>query len=227
MFFIDYWYIILVVPTLILGMIAQSMVSSAFNRYARVGTRNGLTGAMAARQILDRNGLYHVQVVRIAGNLTDNYNPETNMVSLSDSVYGSNSIASVGVAAHEVGHAIQHANGYAPVKIRTAIIPITNFGSRFSPILILLGLLLGLTPIAKLGVLLFSLVAVFQLVTLPVEFDASHRALKTLENDGMLSNDELSGARKVLGAAAMTYVAALITSLANLLRLILIVNRRD
>lgn len=222
--FIDYWYIVLVVPTLILGFIAQGMVSSSFNRYSKIQNSRGYTASEVARMILDRNGLYNVSIRQIGGNLTDNYNPSTNVVSLSQSVYSSRSVAAIGVAAHEVGHAIQHAKGYTPVKIRTAIIPVTNFGSGISPFLILLGLLLGLRPLAILGVILFSLVAIFQLVTLPVEFNASHRALKTLKNDNILERNELSGARKVLTAAAMTYVAALITSLANLLRLIIVVN---
>lgn len=227
MFFMDYWYIVLVVPTLIFGMIAQSMVSSSFKKYSGVRTRKGYTAAEVARQILDRNGLNHIPVVPIRGELTDNYNPQTQTVNLSESVYNSSSVASIGVAAHEVGHAIQHAKGYVPIKIRSAIIPITNFGSGISPFLILLGLLLGINSLAILGVILFSTVAIFQLVTLPVEFNASRRALRTLDNDGILTGDELSGAKKVLTAAAMTYVAALITSLANLLRLILIVGRRD
>ena len=227
--YLDYWYLVLVVPTLILGMIAQYKVSSTFKKFSKVYSNSGYTAAEVAKMILERNGLYDVNVVRISGNLTDNFNPQTKTVSLSDSVYNSRSVAAIGVAAHEVGHAIQHSKEYTPIKIRTAIIPITNFGSKFSPILILLGILLSIQSLAVWGVILFSTVAIFQLVTLPVEFDASHRALKTLGNDGILNKQELSGARKVLSAAAMTYVAALITSVANLLRLILIVSggRRD
>ena len=225
MFFIDYWYIVLVVPAILLGLLAQSMVSAAFNKYLKIRTSYGYTAEQVARQILDQNGLYNVQIQRIQGNLTDNYNPQTNIVSLSDSVYGNNSIAAIGVAAHEVGHAIQHAKGYFPIKVRQAIIPVTNFGSTISPFLIILGFLLGSTPLAMLGVILFSTVAVFQLVTLPVEFNASHRALNTLDSFGILTRDEISGARAVLTAAAMTYVAALITSLAQLLRLILILSQ--
>ncbi len=225
--FFDYWYLVLVVPTLILGLVAQSMVSSTFKKYSRVSSQNGYTAADVARMILDMNGLHHVRVARVAGNLTDHFDPRTNVVNLSDSVYSSRSVAAIGVAAHEVGHAVQHAENYGPIQLRMAIIPITNFGSRISPILILLGLLLSIQPLAVAGVLLFSLVAIFQLVTLPVEFNASHRALKTLSNNGILVGNEISGARKVLSAAAMTYVAALITSLANLLRLILIVNNNN
>lgn len=225
--FFDYWYLVLVVPTLILGLVAQSMVSSTFKKYSRVSSQSGYTAADVARMILDMNGLHHVRVARVAGNLTDHFDPRTNVVNLSDSVYSSRSVAAIGVAAHEVGHAVQHAENYGPIQLRMAIIPITNFGSRISPILILLGLLLSIQPLAVAGVLLFSLVAIFQLVTLPVEFNASHRALKTLSNNGILVGNEISGARKVLSAAAMTYVAALITSLANLLRLILIVNNNN
>ena len=227
MFFIYYWYIILVVPAIILGMIAQAMVSSAFNKYSRVRTRYGYTADQVARQILDSNGLQHVQIQHIRGDLTDNFNPQTNIVSLSDSVYGNNSIAAIGVAAHEVGHAIQHAKGYAPIKVRQAIIPVTNFGSAISPFLILVGLLLGSSTLAWLGIILFSTVAIFQLVTLPVEFNASHRALQTLDGFGYLTSEEMSGARKVLAAAAMTYVAALITSIAQLLRLVFIISGSD
>ena len=224
MFFIDYWYLVLVVPTLILGMIAQSMVSSSFKKYSRVYSRTGYTASEVARQILSRNGLSHIQVVPIRGELTDNYNPQTQTVSLSESVYNSNSVASIGVRPRSrTCHST--CKGYTPIKIRSAILPITNFGSSISPILILLGLVLGMNSLAILGVILFSTVALFQLVTLPVEFNASKRALQTLKQDGILVGDELSGARKVLSAAAMTYVAALITSLANLLRLVLIVGR--
>lgn len=222
--FLDYWYLVLVVPTLILGMVAQYKVSSTFKKYSRVTSSRGYTASEVAKMILERNGLYDVRVAKIVGNLTDNFNPQTKTVSLSDSVYDSHSVAAIGVAAHEVGHAIQHAKEYTPIKIRTAIIPITNFGSRLSPILILLGILLGMQSLAIWGVILFSTVAIFQLVTLPVEFNASRRALLTLGNDNILNQQELSGARKVLTAAAMTYVAALITTLANLLRLILIVS---
>lgn len=222
--FLDYWYLVLVVPTLILGMVAQYKVSSTFKKYSRVTSSRGYTASEVAKMILERNRLYDVRVAKIGGNLTDNFNPQTKTVSLSDSVYDSHSVAAIGVAAHEVGHAIQHAKEYTPIKIRTAIIPITNFGSRLSPILILLGILLGMQSLAIWGVILFSTVAIFQLVTLPVEFNASRRALLTLGNDNILNQQELSGARKVLTAAAMTYVAALITTLANLLRLILIVK---
>ena len=165
--------------------------------------------------------------MRVSGHLTDHYDPRTNVVRLSDSVYTSSSIASIGVAAHEVGHAIQHATDYAPLTIRSAIIPITNLGSQLSMPLILLGILFSAQPLVEIGILAFSLMAVFQLVTLPVEFNASNRAIRTLAADGYLDQEELSGAKQVLGAAAMTYVAALITSLAQLFRLILLFGRRD
>ena len=187
-------------------------------------------GKDAARMILDRNGLYDVKIERVGGDLSDHYDPRSNTVRLSDSVYGSNSVAAIGVAAHEVGHAIQHAESYLPIKIRTAIIPITNFGASISPIMILIGLLMGFYPIAIFGVALYSLMAVFQLVTLPVEFNASARAIRTLDRDAILSREEVADARKVLSAAAMTYVAALLVSLAQILRLLLIVGggrRRD
>ena len=179
-----------------------------------------------ARLILDDNGLRDVPVQRISGSLTDHYDPRDRVVRLSDSVYGSGSIAAIGVAAHEVGHAVQHATHYAPMKLRSAIIPATNIGSTLSIPLILIGLIFNSQPLALAGVALFSLVALFQLVTLPVEFNASRRALVTLETRDILSREELSGARSVLTAAALTYVAALIQSLAQLLRLLILVGGR-
>ena len=192
-------------------------------------TEGGRTAAEVARMILDKNGLYDVDIECVKGDLTDHYDPRSNTVRLSDPVYGSSSVAAIGVAAHEVGHAIQHAESYAPIKLRTAIIPITNFGAGLSPVFILLGLVLGSYPLAIFGVVLYSLMAVFQLVTLPVEFNASARALKTLDREAILTRDEVGSAKKVLSAAAMTYVAALIVSLAQILRLLLIVGgrRRD
>lgn len=227
MFFIDYWYFVLVVPAILLGLIAQAKVSSTFNKYSKVSTRNGYTAAEVARQILDRNGLYQISINRVSGELTDHYDPRTQTVNLSDSVYNSRSVASIGVAAHEVGHAIQHAQNYAPMQLRSSIIPITNFGSSVAPIMIILGFIF-FRPLVPIGIILFSTVALFQLVTLPVEFNASRRALRTLDQYGILTSDELSGSKKVLTAAALTYVAALIVSLANILRLVLIyTSRRD
>lgn len=223
----DWSYIIYVVPALILALWAQAKVKSTYARYSSVMSRKGLTGAQAARAILDKNGLSDVRIEHIAGQLTDHYDPKTRIVRLSDNVYGSSSIAAIGVAAHEVGHAVQHATGYGFLKLRTAIIPVTNIGSSLSMPLILVGLLLNSGALAFAGIILFSLVAVFQLVTLPVEFNASSRAISTLDSFGMLDAQELSGTRKVLSAAAMTYVAALAVSLAQLLRLVMLFGRRN
>ena len=184
-----------------------------------------MTGFDSARRILDANGLGDVRIAHIAGDLTDNYNPTDNTIYLSDSVYGSNSAAAIGVAAHEAGHAVQHATGYTPIKIRSAIIPITNIGSNLAMPLIILGIVLSFPTLAYIGVAAFGLSTLFQLVTLPVEFDASGRALKALE--GSLDGDDLASARKVLRAAALTYVAALAVSLVNLLRLLIIVAGND
>ena len=225
----DPYYWILIVPSLLLALWAQMMVSSNFKKYSQVYNRRGYTGADAARMILDNNGLYHVRIERVSGNLTDHYDPKAEVIRLSDSVYGSASVAAVGVAAHEAGHAVQHATGYLPIKIRSAIIPVTQIGSQLSIPLILLGFLFQLKPLVFVGILFYATAALFQLVTLPVEFNASSRAMKVLEQSEMLAGDELAGAGKVLRAAAMTYVAALLTALAQLLRLILIFGgrRRD
>jgi Zn-dependent membrane protease YugP len=226
--YFDWTYLVLVLPMVILTMIAQGNVTSTYNKYSKVMSRRGLTAEQAVRQILAANGLHNVAITRVAGNLTDHYDPRTNSIALSDTVYGSRSVAAIGVAAHEAGHAIQHAVGYFPIKVRTAIVPITQFGSKLSTPLLILGLLLGFYPLAYAGILLFALTTVFQLVTLPTEYNASRRALEALEG-GYLDEDELKGTKKVLSAAASTYLAALFVSLASLLRLILIVNgrRRD
>ena len=221
----DYYYLILVVPALLFAAWAQAQVSGAYNRYSRVRVSRGMTGAMAARRILDDNGLTGVRVERVAGKLSDHYDPGERVVRLSAGVYDSDSVASLGVAAHECGHAVQHATHYAPLTFRNAIIPITNFGSKLSIPLIIVGLFLSGT-LVDIGLLLFSLVAVFQLVTLPVEVNASSRALATLENGNFLDRRELEGARKVLRAAALTYVAALLVSVAQLMRLILLFGNR-
>lgn len=223
---IDWYYIALVVPALILAVWAQSRVSSTFNRYSQVRGARGYTGRDAARAILDQNGLQNVPVEHVQGNLTDHYDPRTNAVYLSDSVYNSTSVAAVGIAAHEVGHAVQHATGYFPIRLRMAIIPITNIGSKLSVPVLLIGLLFGSGWLIDLGIVLYALMAVFQLITLPVEFNASRRALATLEGSAMLEGGEMQGARKVLSAAALTYVAALIGSLASLLRLFLLYGNR-
>lgn len=226
--YFDWTYLVLVLPMVILTMIAQGNVTATYNKYSKVMSHRGLTAEQAVRQILAANGLHNVAITRVAGNLTDHYDPRTNSIALSDTVYGSRSVAAIGVAAHEAGHAIQHAVGYFPIKVRTAIVPITQFGSKLSTPLLILGLLLGFYPLAYAGILLFALTTVFQLVTLPTEYNASRRALEALEG-GYLDEDELKGTKKVLSAAASTYLAALFVSLASLLRLILIVNgrRRD
>lgn len=226
---IDSYYLILVVPAILFSMWAQLKVNSTFKKYGRVRSMAGYTGAETARRILDENGLYNIRVERISGSLTDHYDPSAGVVRLSDSVYCSDSVAAVGVAAHETGHAVQHATNYMPLNIRRLIIPITNFGSQLSVPLILLGAFFNSISLVDLGIAAFSLMTVFQLVTLPVEFNASMRAVRTLENSGMMSNEELSGTKKVLTAAALTYVAALFVSLMQLIRLILIFggNRRN
>jgi len=223
--YFDIYYLIFIIPAMIISLIAQSKVTSTFNRYNSVLNRRGYTGAQVARKILDANGLNNVSIEHVSGNLSDHFDPRTNVVRLSDSTYNSTSVGAVGVAAHEVGHAIQHSTGYFPIKVRSAIIPITNLGSSLSWPLFFLGLVLGFPILTDIGIILFCAVVLFQLVTLPVEFNASRRALNTLEDDCILQDDELKGAKKVLTAAAMTYLAALITAIANLLRLIALSNR--
>lgn len=224
--FFDYYYLILVVPALLIATWAQVRVKSTYNKYNAFYNSRNLTAAEAARMILDENGLYDVAIQRVAGELSDHYDPRDNVVRLSDSTYSSASVGAIGVAAHEVGHAVQHAIGYFPIKIRSAIIPVTNIGSRLSLPLIILGFIFQYGILVDIGLVLFSTVTVFQLVTLPVEFNASSRAMKTLEQMNILYGEELAGAKKVLSAAAMTYVAALFVSLMQLLRLVLIFGRR-
>lgn len=230
--YFDMTYIVIVVPAIIFSLIASSKVNSTFRKYSRVRAASGLTGAEVARRILDANGLANVAIEQVSGSLTDHYDPRANVIRLSQPVYGSSSVAAIGVAAHETGHAVQYAVGYSPIKLRAAIIPATNIGSKLAMPLIILGLILSATAakfitIAYAGIICFSLSALFQLITLPVEFNASRRALNTIEGFGILSGSEQDGARKVLSAAAMTYVAALAVSLAQLLRLLLMVQRRD
>ena len=228
LWFYDYWYIVLVLPAVLLAAFASFSVNSTFKKFSRQRSTRGITGAEAARRVLDAHGLYSVQIKRVRGNLTDHYDPRDNTVYLSESVHDNPSTAAIGVAAHEAGHAVQHATHYLPIKIRAAIIPVTNIGSRLAVPLILIGFLFvaagGSPLLAYAGIICFSLTAVFQLVTLPTEFNASRRAMRALEDGGILSRDELYGARRVLTAAAMTYVAALAVSLAQLLRLLLIVS---
>lgn len=224
----DRYYILLVIPAMLIALWAQMRVKSAFAQYSRVTVFSGLTGAQAARRILDANGLSNVRIEMVPGNLSDHYDPSAQVVRLSQEVYAKSTVAAVGVAAHETGHAIQHAVGYAPLTLRNAIIPLTNIGSGLSIPLVLIGFFMGLQSLVTLGILLFSLVTVFQLITLPVEFNASRRALQTLENYNMVTEQEQEGVQRVLTAAALTYVAALIVSVANLLRLLLLFGgRRD
>lgn len=223
----DYYYLILVVPALLIAMWAQANVTGTYNKYHKMRSSRGLTGAQVARRMLDANGLQTVRVEQIAGQLTDHYDPGARAVRLSNAVYTGDSVAALGIAAHECGHAVQHANQYVPLTFRNAIIPLTNFGSRLSIPLVIAGFVLGLDPLVNLGLVLFALVAVFQLVTLPVEFNASSRALQTLETAEYMEGAELRGSRRVLQAAALTYVAALVVTLAQLLRLVLISRRRD
>ena len=220
-------YVILLIPVLLLSVWAQAQVSGSFRRYSRVANRRHLTGAQAAEAVLRSHGIYDVPVRSCRGNLTDHYDPRDNTIYLSENVYAASTVAAVGVACHEAGHAVQYAVGYGPIKVRSAIIPVTQFGSRFSFVLLLIGLLLYSQPLLLVGILLFSLTTVFQLVTLPVEFNASHRALETIEGQGLLDGEELDGAKKVLRAAAMTYVAALLMSALQLLRYVLIFLGRD
>lgn len=224
--FVDKYYWLLVVPAALFALWAQTRVSGTFGRYSRVASAAGLTAAQVCRQILNENGLSHIRVEQIAGQLTDHYDPRDGVIRLSQSVYGSTSVAAIGVAAHEAGHAVQYGVGYLPIKIRNAVIPVSQLGSRLSIPLLLLGLILGYGPLVEAGILLFATVAVFQLVTLPVEFNASSRALVTLEEYHLLRDDEVGMARKVLSAAALTYVAALLTSVAQLLRLVLLYGNR-
>lgn len=228
MFFYDYYWLVLI--PVIVAMIASANVNSTYKKYERVRNSRGLTGEMAARKILDANGLYNVRIEHISGSLSDHFDPRSNVVRLSDSTYASASVAAVGVAAHEVGHAIQYAKGYTPMKIRSAVIPLTNIGSTLSYPLVILGLVFNSALgdfLINAGIILFLAVVVFQFATLFVEFNASSRAMKTLENDHILEGDELSMSRKVLTAAALTYVAALFTAIVNLLRLLLIAGRRN
>ena len=218
----DYTWYLIVVPALLLTLWAQLKVKTTYNKYSQIASTRGRTAAEVARQILNEHGLSHVQIDQIAGSLTDNYDPTANTVHLSQTVYGSTSIAAIGVAAHEVGHAIQHAEEYTPLRLRTVIIPATNFGAKLAMPLFLAGLIFNYSALMSIGILLFSLVTVFQLITLPVEFNASRRAIATIEDRNLLTEDEAKGARKVLTAAALTYVAALASSLAQLLRLVLI-----
>lgn len=217
---------IIMVPVLIFAVVCQINVKNTFNKYSRVRSMRGMTGAQAAESLLRANGITDVKIQRVAGNLTDNYNPTTKTINLSEGVYSSNSIAAIGVACHEAGHACQHAQGYAPLRLRNFAIPATRIGSTLGIPLAVIGMFISSEPLILIGLVLYSLVALFQLITLPVEFNASARALKTIDQYGYLSGEEYKGAKKVLTAAALTYVAALVSALATLLRLILVLNNR-
>lgn len=220
-------YCILLIPVFALSLWAQVQVSGNFRRYSAVNNRRRLTGAQAAEAVLRAHGVYDVAIRYCQGNLTDHYDPRDNTIYLSSSVYGAPTIAAVGVACHEAGHAVQYAEGYGPIRLRSAIIPATQLGSKFSFILLIAGMVLYSQALFLAGILLFSMTTVFQLVTLPVEFNASHRAIETIESQFLLDEDEIIGAKKVLRAAAMTYVAALLMSALHLLRYVLIFLSRN
>lgn len=222
----DIYYLVLVLPMLLFSFICSLAVNGTFSRYAKVMTKRGITGAAAAEQVCRMEGAVNVRVGQVPGKLTDHYDPRNSTISLSDTVYGSASVAAVAVAAHEAGHAGQYANHYGPVRLRMSIVPICNFGSMLSMPLVILGFALGYDWLINFGILLFSLVFLFQVITLPVEFNASRRAMRALEQGTLLDATELKLARKVLTAAAMTYVAAMAVSMAQLVRLVLLSNRR-
>lgn len=227
MFFYDSTMIILI-PAIILSIYAQGKISSTYSRYSEVYSRAGYTGAQAARAILQANGLYDVRIEPVGGRLSDHYDPRDRTVRLSEGVYHGNSLASLAVAAHETGHAVQHATGYFPLQLRSTFVPVANFGSSLGPILILAGFFIpAFDWLLQLGILVFSLAVIFQLITLPVEYNASNRAMAMLQSNGMLAQDEAKGARKVLSAAALTYVAAALTAVLELARFILIAQGRD
>lgn len=228
--YFDYLYLILVMPAVLFSFWASARVNSSFKKYSAVHTARGMTGRDAALAVLRQNGVTGVQVTMVSGNLTDHYDPRTNTIALSENVYNSTSVAAVGVAGHEAGHAVQHAEGYAPIKLRNAIIPVTNIGSKLAMPLFILGLILSsysadMIMIAYIGIACFGLSTLFQLATLPAEINASRRAIAAVESS-ILTQEETKGAKKVLTAAALTYVAALAVSLASLLRLLIIANSR-
>ena len=227
-YYMDSGYL-LVMLMAILSLIASARVSSTYKKYSQQKTAKGITAEQAARKILDENGLYDVKIESVSGNLTDHYDPRRNVIRLSDTVRSSTSVAAVGVAAHEAGHAVQHATGYVPIKVRNAIVPVANIGSVAGPYLIIIGLLLSgamSNVLLNLGVWFFAAAVLFQLVTLPVEFNASRRAVATLQSGMYLYEEEVPAVKKVLGAAAMTYVAAAAVSIANLLRFVMLVSGR-
>lgn len=228
----DTTYLFIVLPCILLSLWASMNVKSTFNKYATKYSTRRITGAQAAQRVLQANGISNVRVERVSGSLTDHFDPRTNVIRLSDPVYDSTSIASIGVACHEAGHAVQHATQYAPIKLRTAVIPITNIGSKLAMPLILIGILLSYLgnfsyTLVYIGIGCFALTLLFELITLPVEFNASNRAIRAIEEYGMLDNEELKGAKKTLQAAALTYIAAAAVTLAQLLRLIMLFGGRS
>ena len=221
------WTYVLILIAMLISLAVQMNMNRTFQKYSGIRSMSGLTGAQAAERILRAAGISDVQVVHIQGNLNDHYDPRTKVIKLSDPIYGSSSLAAVGVAAHECGHAIQHAEDYTPLSIRSALVPVANLGSQLSWPLFLIGLIFSMRPLLTVGIFLFCGALLFQLVTLPVEFNASGRALRKLEQTGIMGVQEVSGSRKVLRAAAMTYVAAVVASLLQLLRLILLARRNN
>lgn len=217
----------IMVPVIIFAFICHLKVNSNYKKFSKIANSRGMTGADAAYNLLRINGITDVKIRKIQGNLTDHYNPQTKEICLSEGVFGSRSIAAVGIACHEAGHACQHAVGYFPLKIRNAVIPATKFGSTLGIPLALFGIIFNFEPLIYVGIILYSIVALFQLITLPVEFNASKRALQTISANGFLVGEEYNGAKKVLTAAALTYVAALASSLATLLRLLIVARRND
>ncbi len=220
----DKYYFLLCVPAFIFALIAQAGVKRAYAKYSKMGNPGGITGAEAAQRVLSFYGINNVRIEMISGQLSDHFDPKSNVIRLSQGVYGSRSIAAVGIACHEAGHAAQYAEGYFPIKVRSAVIPLTNFGSSAGILLTILGVILNFEPLISIGLLLYFFIVVFQLVTLPVEFNASRRAVKVANETGMVDHDDLHKVKKMLSAAAMTYVAALAVALAQFLRLFLRVN---
>lgn len=224
--FYDYYYFVLVLPAFVVALIAQAYLKSVYRKMSTVFSIRGITGAQAAHRVLQYYGISNVTVEPVAGTLSDHFDPRSNVIRLSQGVYSSNSIAAIGIACHEAGHAAQHNEKYVPIRLRNAILPVTNIGSALGLPLAIIGIFINFFPLVVIGLILYSLVAVFQLATLPVEFNASRRAVKVIDEVDLLSKEEQIGAKKVLTAAALTYVAALVVSIANLLRLILRSNRR-
>ncbi len=223
----DWTYVVIVLPVMVLALVAQVKVKSTFKKYSQIASDGGMTGADAARMVLDSYGVTGVQIVPVAGELTDHFDPKDNVIRLSEPVYNARTAAAVGVAAHEAGHAAQYAENYVPMQIRSAVIPATKVGSTLSLPLIILGMIFSISALSFIGVILFGFTVLFQLVTLPVEFNASRRAVAALGSSGRVSQEGVKSAKKVLTAAALTYVAALATALANMVRLMILIRRRD